>query len=587
MAEAAAPPPNSVLSPLATLYRFLSPRRKLHLAVSLALMVSGAMAELLTIGAVLPFLALLASPDNAERFPQFLSVLSALGLARDGSFVLGAALLLILAAIGAAILRLVLSWVSQDFVLKLGHEIGAEMFSRALRQPYGYYLGRNSSELLSGVEKVYTVIFGILLPLMQGVAAAIIALCVALLLFAISPMIATIAALSVASIYFLVSAASRARLARGSAEMAEASRLRYKTIQEGLGGIRDILLNQSQEVFDNEFRRQGEQYRRAQAASLFISGAPRHILEAAGIVSIAILAVIVSGRPSGLIGAIPVLGALALGAQRLLPLLQQAYSGWSQLAGNRDALADILALLAAPVVATPARDRSRPPAPFQREIRFDRVSFAYDGVEPVLRDVDLAIPRGARLGIVGRTGSGKSTLLDLLVGLLEPTSGEIRVDGKRIDDESRGEWQAQIAHVPQSIFLTDASIAANIAFGEAEADIDMERVRSAALAAAASGFIEQMPAGYGTRVGERGVRLSTGQRQRIGIARALYARATLLIFDEATSALDSETEADVLRAVAALGPRMTIVTIAHRASTLSGCDRILRIESGTLVEEGS
>ena len=304
--------------------------------------------------------------------------------------------------------------------------------------------------------------------------------------------------------------------------------------------------------------------------SLFISGAPRHVLEAAGIVSIAILAVLVSSRPSGLIGAIPVLGALALGAQRLLPLLQQAYSGWSQLAGNRDALADILALLAAPIVATPVRDRSRPPAPFQRDIRFDRVGFGYEGSEPVLRDVDLVIPKGGRLGIVGRTGSGKSTLLDLLIGLLEPTSGEISVDGKRIDDSSRGEWQAQIAHVPQNIFLTDASIAANIAFGEAEADIDMERVRSAALGAAANTFIERMPAGYDTIVGERGVRLSMGQRQRIGIARALYGRAILLIFDEATSALDSETEADVLSAVAALGREMTVVMIAHRASTLVG-----------------
>ncbi len=192
MANAAPPPPSSVLTPLATLYRFLSPRRKRHLAAALALMVSGAVAELLTIGAVLPFLALLASPDNAERFPQLLSVLTALDWTRDGSLVFGAALLLIIAAVGAAILRLALSWVSQDFVLKLGHEIGAEMFSRALHQPYGYYLGRNSSELLSGVEKVYTVIFGILLPLMQGVAAAVIALCVALLLFAISPVAATL-----------------------------------------------------------------------------------------------------------------------------------------------------------------------------------------------------------------------------------------------------------------------------------------------------------------------------------------------------------------------------------------------------------
>lgn len=585
MADFPAPPSKSVTAPLAALYRYLSPRRKRHFYGSLGLMLAGALAELVTIGAVLPFLALLASPENAARFPQLASLLEALGGTPGRPLVFAAALLLIAAAILAAILRLALSWVSQDFVLKLGHEIGADMFDRALRQPYGHYLGRNSSELLSGVEKVYTVIFAILVPLMQGAASALIALCIIALLFAINPLAAAVAAAAVALIYLGFSVASRKRLARGSTIMAEASRERFKTMQEGLGGIREILLGQSQGAFNHAFQDQGERYRKAQAMNLFIAGAPRHVVEAAGIVIIAVVAIIIAGRPSGFIGAIPILGTLALGAQRLLPLLQQAYAGWSQLAGNRDALADILALLAAPVVATPPRVRGRSPAPFQIEVRLERVSFGYNPHELVLCDVDLVLPKGGRLGIVGRTGSGKSTLLDLMVGLLEPTRGRIRIDGVPLGDSSRGDWQAQIAYVPQSVHLTDASIASNIAFGEAEADIDAERVREAAAAAAADRFIDRLPSGYATIVGERGMRLSAGQRQRIGIARALYRETSLLILDEATSALDGETEADVLAAIAARGDSLTVVTIAHRASALSGCDKIVRIEAGRLIED--
>lgn len=586
MEKAAAVPPGSIMALLAALYRFLPPRRKRHLYASLALMVGGAVSELLTIGAVLPFLALLASPDNAAQFPRLALFLESMGSAHDTPLVFAAALLLIAAAISAAVLRLMLFWVSQDFVLKFGHEIGAEMFSRALRQPYSHYLDRNSSELLAAVEKVYTIVFAILIPLMQGAVSIVVALCIVILLFAIDPFAATAAAASVTLIYASIGVISRKRLARSSAIMLETTRSRYKTIQEGLGGIRDILLKQSQSVFNDAFRRQGERYRKAQATSVFISGAPRYILEAAGIVLIALLAVVISARPSGLIGAIPVLGTLALGAQRLLPLLQQAYAGWSQLAGNRDALADILALLAAPVITTAPRDISSPATHFQTDIRFEHVDFRYGDGGYVLREVDLVISKGARLGIVGETGSGKSTLLDLLVGLLEPTNGEIRIDGHVLSDANLSNWQAQIAYVPQSIFLADGSIAANIAFGTAQADIDLGRARVAAQEAAASGFIERMPAGYDTVVGERGLRLSVGQRQRIGIARALYGPASLLIFDEATSALDKETESQVLRAITARGRDLTIITIAHSASALSGCKKIIRIEAGQVIEDG-
>lgn len=579
---AAAAAKGSVVAPLGAIYAFLSPRRKRHLFASLALMVLGAIAELLTIGAVLPFLVLLSSPDNAHLFPHLASAIETFGFGAGRPLVVGVASLLIAAAILSAILRLLLVWVTQDFALKVGHEIGASIFHRALRQPYANYVDRNSSDLIAGMDKVYAVVSAVLNPLMQGAVSALIALCIAGLLLTIDPLAATLASVTVGAIYFVCALLARPRLKRNSVEMAESVNLRYRTVQEGIGAIRDILLGQSQDVMEEEFRDQGERYRRAYGSNLFISAAPRQILEAAGVILIAGLAVMISGRPEGLIGAIPILGVFALAAQRLLPLLQQAFLGWSQLLGNRESLAEIVALLHAPIVSTEKRDSAAPLAPFARDVRFEKVGFGYSKGTPVLRDVDLTIEKGARIGIIGPTGSGKSTLVDLLTGLLEPDSGTIRIDGQVLTDSNRAAWQAQIAYVPQNVFLTDRSIAANIALGEAAGEIRMRDVRAAAAAASLEAFVRALPDGYATRVGERGARLSAGQRQRIGIARALYREASILVLDEATSALDAATEAEIINSLDALGPEIAIVTIAHQPSALARCSRVLRVEAGCL-----
>jgi ATP-binding cassette subfamily B protein len=356
-----------------------------------------------------------------------------------------------------------------------------------------------------------------------------------------------------------------------------------KLVREGLGGIRDILLDQSQEVFEDTFREFDARYRRAQAANSLINSAPRHIVESAALILVAFVAVGVSFRQGGVVNALPLLGAFALGSQRLIPLLQQVYAGWSQCLGNIHALRDTLNLLRAPVVVSIPRSTTQPPLPFTREIVIDNVSFRYGDGAYAVSGASLRIPRGARVGVVGRSGGGKSTLLDLLMGLLEPTSGEIRVDGQLLDAATRPHWQRQIAHVPQAIYLADRSIAANIAFGEAEDRIDMERMEAAARQAEIHDFIMGLPEGFGTRVGERGVQLSGGQRQRVGIARALYKRASLLIFDEVTSALDEATEAAVMKSIAAIESGRTVVIVTHRISNLDSCDFIVRMDGGRLV----
>jgi ATP-binding cassette, subfamily B, bacterial PglK len=303
-------------------------------------------------------------------------------------------------------------------------------------------------------------------------------------------------------------------------------------------------------------------------------------------VLIAALAYGLSRQEGGIATALPVLGALAVGAQRMLPALQQTYASWASIAGSQGVLADVIELLDQPIpedLLQPAPE----PLQFRTTIRFDRVRFRYSSDGPwVLNGLDLTITKGARLGFVGATGSGKSTAMDLLMGLLEPTDGQILVDSEPLSRNRVRAWQRTIAHVPQSIYLADATLAENIAFGVPPGAVDIERVRRAARQAQIADFIESRPQGYDALVGERGVRLSGGQRQRIGIARALYKRASVLVLDEATSALDNVTEQSVMDAIEGLDRELTILVIAHRLTTVRRCDSIVELQHGRVVAQG-
>ena len=555
------------------LVRKAGPARLRQVAATLGLMLLGAIAELVTIGAVLPFLALVAQPEKA--LPD--SVGAVLGFVAD-DWLIAAASILIAAAIAAAALRTLLASTIQRTVSGLGHDMAVAIFRRMLRQPFEAYLHRQSSEILAGIEKVQNVIYGFLQPVLLAMSAAVIALFVTIFLFLIDPFAASLAAVCVVAVYAIVSAFARRRLAASSMTLSDASKARIKIVQEGLGGIRDILIDRSQRVFEEQFRQIDASYREAQATISIIVTTPRYIVETAGIVALALVTIAASFRPGGVADAIPVLGALALGAQRLLPLFQQCYTGWGLARGNFKLLSDVLTLMEAPVRSE--GDREAAPLPFDEEIAFESVSFSYRGTSVVLSDLDLRIRKGSRIGISGTTGSGKSTLVDLLMGLLEPTSGLIRIDGRVLDSNSAPAWQARLAHVPQFIFLSDDTVAANIAFGEPADRRDMERMQAAARAAQAEDFVLRLPGAYATPIGEHGIRLSGGQRQRLGIARALYKGASVLILDEATSALDDQTEAAVMRSIMALDERMTIVMVAHRLSTLAKCDMVVRLDAG-------
>ena len=287
-------------------------------------------------------------------------------------------------------------------------------------------------------------------------------------------------------------------------------------------------------------------------------------------------------QESGMATAIPVLGALALGAQRLLPVLQQAYASYSTIKGSKSSFEDILNLLdqSLPEYA----DQPLPePIPFAKEIKLNNLNFRYSEDAPwVLKNVNLSLKKGSRIGFMGVTGSGKSTLLDIIMGLLPATEGGLMIDNQTINNQSRRAWQAHIAHVPQNIYLSDSTIEENIAFGIAKELIDHQRVKKAAQQAQIAELIEEWKDGYQTFVGERGIRLSGGQRQRIGIARALYKQANVLIFDEATSALDDQTEKKIMDEIYQISQNKTLIIVAHRLSTIKGCDQVYKIENGAV-----
>ncbi|SFG20464.1 ABC-type multidrug transport system, ATPase and permease component [Novosphingobium sp. CF614] len=566
------------------LFAHLSVQRRRQAARIWLFMLVGAFAEMASIGALLPFLTLLAAPERVQRYPLFGRIVAWLGLPSD-RLLFAATMLFVAAAIISMVLRLLLLRASQRFVFAVGHDLGMSLYDHLLHQSYLYHTLHNSAELQAGIQKVNNITNLFLQPLMQGLISLTVMVFIIAALAAIDPALAAAAIVSFGGVYVGISLTVRRVLQRNSNRLSGLVTRRIQAIQEGMGSIRNVLIERAQPLYLRKFAHLDQSFRNAQSVTTFLANAPRYLVEGVGMILIAGLAAVASRQPGGLTAALPVLGALAVGGQRLMPLLQQVYFGWSQMMTNYANLTNVLDVLDQPV-ERPHRDA--PPLAFARAIELRGVSVAYGAAGPVLHDISFAIPKGARVGVVGRTGSGKSTILDTMMGLLQPQQGTVTVDGISLANaQDRFRWQANINHVPQAIFLSDDTLAANIAFGQEASAIDMVRVRAAAEAAHADEFIATLPEGYATRVGEQGVRLSGGQRQRIGLARALYAPRPLLVLDEATSALDAATEDTVMEAIRRLDQDLTIIIVAHRLSTLRHCSTIIRIDAGRIVAEGS
>ena len=583
---------------LKRLYLKLTARRRKQFALLSVLMLAGGVAEVVSLGSVIPFLGALAAPEKVLSHPLVVSLFSSLCMLSSAiglqffpinnpqsfSSVFGPTAILpllavafALAAISAGAIRLLLLWASTRLANAAGADLSLEVYRRTLYQPYSVHVSRNSSAIISSITSKVGLVILTLSSCLTICTCTIIVIAIVAALFAINSTVALISALGLGLSYVILTKVSRKKMLYNSRQMAMKQTQVVKALQEGLGGIRDVLLDGTQPAYCHIYQKADAPLRRAQASITFISQSPRFVMESIGMVLFAALALGMTHGHQGMLAALPVLGALALGAQRLLPALQQGYAAWSSIIGFQASTREVLELLDQPL--PPELSRQLPdPLPFKKSIQFDSVKFRYTAETPwVLDGLSFKIPKGSRVGFVGKTGSGKSTCLDLLMGLLEPSSGRITVDGIVLDQRNLRAWQGNIAHVPQAIYLADTSLAENIAFGVPPQNIDMKRVKEAARQAHIADFIESSPQGYQALVGERGIRLSGGQRQRIGIARALYKQATVLVFDEATSALDNETEQAVMEAIETLSADLTILIIAHRLATLKTCTQIIEI----------
>ena len=550
------------------------------------LLLVGAFSEVVSLGAVLPFISVLVAPEKVFAMPVVKDVAGFLGIIRADQLIFPFTLIFISAALLSGVFRLLVMWMNTRLSYAAGHDLSILVYRNTLYQPYHVHLSRNSSEVISGISKVEHAVqmLSQLIVMLNGI---IVSLVIIVTLMVINPLISGLTFLGFGLCYVFVVWITRRRLRKSSRRIALEATRRIKVVQEGLGGAREILLNGIQLFFVNIFRRADLSQRRAQGWNQFLQVCPKYVIEALSMALIAILAYGLSLQTGGLVGGLPLLGALALGAQRLLPALQQVYAAWIITHGYLASVRDVLELIEQPL---PEDALLAPPAPlyFHNEIQFENVFFRYTQDGPwVVNDFNLRIPKGARVGFVGSTGSGKTTTLDLLMGLLLPTFGRIMVDGLPVSGERLRAWQRLIAHVPQNLFLADTTLAENIAFGEDSEAIDMDLVKEAAQQAHIAEFIERNPDGYNALVGERGVRVSGGQRQRLVIARALYRQTSVLVFDEATSALDNTTEQSVMDAIEDLGRDLTILIIAHRLTTVQHCDFIVELDQGRVVAQGT
>lgn len=571
------------------LWNHLPNVRKRQFFLLLVLMVFASFAEALSIGSVLPFLGILSNPSYLLSMPIFGSILDYTAITSGMQPLLLLTIIFCIATVFASGLRLFLLWVCTKFSFVTGLDLSVDIYKKTLYQPYAVHTSRNSSEILNGVySKSADLVYLLIMPTLNILTSTIILVAVLASLLYINTVFALTALMGFTLIYGAVMLLTHKKLVLNSLVMSKEADLVIKNLQEGLGGIRDVLLDNTQEMYSKQYSITLERLRNAQASNAFIGGSPRYIAEGLAIVFISSLAYVYTSSSLGLMGAIPLLGVLALGAQRLLPIAQQLYGSWSLIIGGQSSVLDALKLLDQPISSIYKGQSLSEDINFRERIFLKKVSYSHiSGGSEVLKDLVLSIKKGELIGVIGKTGCGKSTLLDLIMGLLTPSSGQILIDDVRIDSANLRSWQSKVAHVPQEIYLSDSTIKENIAFGVNPDCIDMKLVIKAAYAADIAQTIEDLPEGFETLVGERGVRLSGGQRQRIGIARALYKKAEVLILDEATSALDSETELNIMRSIVQLSKQMTIIIVAHRLTTLKCCNRVLVLEDSAIKQIGT
>ncbi len=569
---------------LSNLWKFVSKKRKYQFLLSSILMIIAGLLEVISLSAIIPFIAILTSPENildikaVSYFSDFFEITSPKDL------VTPITVIFVSLAIISGIFRIFVLYITTKISYMTGHDLSYEVYWKTLHQPYTTHTERSTSEIVSAITIKVAGVVATFMTFLTLTNSVILSSMILITLFVINPFVSGTVVICFSFFYSISSFFSSRSLKSNSHIIAKNQDKVVKNLQEGLGGIRDVLLDNTQNYFTEDFKSHDKLLKNAQSVNYVISQIPKFIIETIAISVIALLALFLSSDTSGIIGFLPTLGAMAVAAQRLLPAAQQGYNAWTAIVGSHSSLLDVLKLLEQD--AAFQLSLQGPALDFEESIEFKDVSYKYPKSDSeILKDINFKVRKGEKIGIIGETGSGKSTLIDCIMGLLKPTNGEIYIDGKLLEEKTLTSWMKNIAHVSQSVFLTDASYKENIAFGENEEDIDLSRLELSAKSAQIHEFIQNQSHKYDGEVGELGKRISGGQKQRIGIARAIYKERNLLVLDESTSALDNLTEEKILRSIENLGNDKTIFMIAHRITTLKHADRIFELKDGRIINE--
>jgi ABC-type multidrug transport system fused ATPase/permease subunit len=559
--------------------------------IVLAIIIAGGLSSALMVGSVLPFLSILAQPRNIETTPALNWAYNTFGFTSVYTFLVALGLTSLVVIIIASAIQLLKTWAVARFAMMRTHSLSSRLMASYLRQPYEFFLNRHSGDMGTRIlTETQQLVNQFLQPAAEVVASIFTIIAIIAILLWAEPLVAVLSFAVLGGVYSLTYWLCRRSLKRLGAVRAQANSARFRVANEALGGIKDLKLLGRERDYLARYDAPSYKMARALTTIQFISIMPKFVLEAIAFGGIILLCLILMDPQNltsgaGIESILPILGLFAFAGQRLMPELSKLYQSLAQIQASSAAV-DIVyrdLMLQEDVAQLP---NAQPVGlGLRQQLNLVAVSYHYpDASHAGVREITLTIAAGEKIGIVGGTGAGKTTLADLILGLLNPTNGRLVIDGVPVTQNNLRAWQQSMGYVPQDIFLTDASLSENIALGVPPKDIDHARVVEAAQIAQIDQFItSDLAEGYETSIGERGVRLSGGQRQRIGIARALYHDADLIVFDEATSALDNLTEREVMSAIDALPYEKTVLMIAHRLSTVQGCDRIVVMEGGRMV----
>jgi ABC-type multidrug transport system fused ATPase/permease subunit len=569
----------------------LTPEERRRLWLVFAGVLAAALLETAGVASILPFLTVVTNPKAVQDNDLLHWLFTTLGFSSVNWFLVFLGFLALGALILSNAVRALVTWGMLRFSWMRNHSLSLRLLESYLRRPYIFFLNENTAILGSNIlAQIGTIINGVLLPLLDIVARLVVLLCLITLLLVVNPVLSLVVAVAIGAIYGAVYLLLQRKLAQIGRESLKANNGRYKAASEAFGGIKAVKLMCSEDTFVRRFSVHSYQFSNHAASASVMSNIPRFALETVAFGGIILIVLYLLVTRGDLAQVLPLVGLFAFAGYRMMPAVQWIFQGATMVRFNLAVLDTIHEVLQSGDTTAGQRDScGMEPLAFKDKLELTGITFSYpEAAEPVICDLSLTIKSGSSIAFAGKTGSGKTTISDIILGLLPPAGGSLRVDGVEIGPENVRRWQRNLGYVPQDIYLQDDTIASNIAFGIAEEKVDMEAVERAARIANIHDFIVgELPDGYHTLVGERGVRLSGGERQRVGLARALYGDPAVLVLDEATSALDGTTEQVVFTAIENIAKAKTLIIIAHRLTTVRKCDVIYVIDDGRIIGRGT